>query len=73
MSKILAILSEKILIPLAIKLGEFLWKRFQISQTNKMKKDIDKKKQALRNAISKAESDEELKNLSIILDDYSEL
>lgn len=73
MSKILAILSEKILIPLAIKLGEFLWKRFQISQTNKMKKDIDKKKQALRDAISKAESDEELKNLSIILDDYSEL
>lgn len=73
MSKILAILSEKILIPLAIKLGEFLWKRFQISQTNKMKKDIEKKKQALRDAISKAESDEELKNLSIILDDYSEL
>lgn len=73
MSKILSILSEKLLIPLAIKLGEFLWKRFQISQTEKMRKNLDAKKDALRQAISKAENDEELKNLSIILDEYNEL
>lgn len=73
MSKILTILSEKLLIPLAIKLGEFLWKKIRISQANRMKKNIDAKKEALRKAISKAETDEELSELSTILDDYNEL
>lgn len=72
-TKVLTILSEKIIIPLAIKLGAFLYKKYQIEVNEKLKYKLDEKKEALRKSIAEAQDDDQLKNLSLLLSNLDEL
>lgn len=72
-AKVLTILSEKVIIPLAIKLGAFLYKKYQIEANEKLKYKLDEKKEALRKSIKEANDDVQIKNLSILLRDLDEL
>jgi len=66
-------LAKEVLIPLAVMLAEFIYKKWNIRANNRLKENLDKKKEALRKSIDEAQNDEQIQALSMLLRDLDEL
>ena len=68
-----AFLAKEVIIPLAVMLAEFIYRKWNVRANNRLKENLDKKKEALRKSIDEAQDDEQLQALSMLLRDLDEL
>ena len=60
-------LLKYVVYPLTIKLGSWIWDKYLINEADKYNQDLNKQKESLNRAIEKADNDEDINNLSIIM------